>query len=77
MLELTDVRRSFGTVHALDGVSFAVRQGRLTGFVGGNGAGKTTAMRIILGVLSADAGTVTLDGRPLDAATRRSFGYMP
>ncbi len=77
MLELTGVSRAFGDVHALDGVSFAVGRGRLTGFVGGNGAGKTTAMRIILGVLSADAGTMAIDGRPLDAATRRTFGYMP
>ncbi len=77
MLELSGVSRSFGEVHALDGVSFTVQRGRLTGFVGGNGAGKTTAMRIVLGVLSADAGTVTLDGRPLDARTRRTFGYMP
>jgi ABC-2 type transport system ATP-binding protein len=77
MLELTGVSRSFGDVRALDGVSFSVGRGRLTGFVGGNGAGKTTAMRIILGVLSADAGTVSIDGRPLDAATRRTFGYMP
>ena len=77
MLELTGVSRSFGDVRALDGVSFSVGRGRLTGFVGGNGAGKTTAMRIILGVLSSDAGTVSIDGRPLDAATRRTFGYMP
>jgi len=77
MLELAGVSRSFGDVRALEDVSFTVRRGRLTGFVGGNGAGKTTAMRIILGVLSTDAGTVTLDGRPLDGPTRATFGYMP
>ncbi len=77
MLELSGVSRSFGDRRALDDVGFTVRRGRLTGFVGGNGAGKTTAMRIVLGVLSADAGTVTLDGRELDGATRRTFGYMP
>jgi len=49
----------------------------LTGFVGANGAGKTTAMRIIMGVLASDAGTVTLTDRPLDLAARRRFGYMP
>ena len=77
MLELAGVSRSFGDVRALDDVSFTVRRGRLTGFVGGNGAGKTTPMRIILGVLSSDAGTVTLDGQPLDGPTRATFGYMP
>jgi len=77
MLELSGVSRSFGDRKALDDVSFTVRRGRLTGFVGGNGAGKTTAMRIVLGVLSADAGTVRLDGRDLDGTTRRTFGYMP
>jgi ABC-2 type transport system ATP-binding protein len=54
-----------------------VGAGRLTGFVGGNGAGKTTAMRIILGVLAADSGKVTLHGEPLTPDDRRRFGYMP
>jgi ABC-2 type transport system ATP-binding protein len=77
MLELHDITKRYGDRLALDGVSFAVRDGRLTGFVGGNGAGKTTAMRIILGVLAADAGSVTLDGAPITTADRRRFGYMP
>lgn len=77
MLELNDLTKRYGDRLALDGVGFTVGDGRLTGFVGGNGAGKTTAMRIVLGVLSADAGTVTLDGVPVTAADRRSFGYMP
>jgi ABC-2 type transport system ATP-binding protein len=45
--------------------------------VGPNGAGKTTAMRIVLGVLQPDGGAVRWKGRPLDAATRARFGYMP
>lgn len=77
MLELSEVRRTFGDVVALDGVSFAVRPGRLTGFIGANGAGKTTAMRIILGVLEADAGTVQWNRQPLTFVDRRQFGYMP
>ena len=76
-LALTGVTRRFGDRTALDDVTFEVRPGRLTGFVGANGAGKTTAMRIIMGVLAADAGSVELGGRPLDLATRRRFGYMP
>jgi ABC-2 type transport system ATP-binding protein len=77
VLELDRITRSFGELRALDGVSFAVRPGRLTGFIGANGAGKTTAMRIAMGVLSADAGTVRWDGREPDLAVRRTFGYMP
>lgn len=77
MLEITRVNRSFGTQQVLHDVSFSVGGGRMTGFVGANGAGKTTAMRIILGVLSSDSGTVTLDGKILTATDRRRFGYMP
>ncbi|HLS32641.1 MAG TPA: ATP-binding cassette domain-containing protein, partial [Brevibacterium sp.] len=77
MLQLDGIDRSFGNRLVLDDVSFTVERGRLTGFVGGNGAGKTTAMRIILGVLSADDGTVTLDGTPLTRRMRNAFGYMP
>ncbi|WP_353807969.1 ABC transporter ATP-binding protein [Agromyces sp. SYSU T00194] len=77
MLALDHVSKSYGERLALDDVSFTVAPGRMTGFVGGNGAGKTTAMRIVLGVLEADAGTVSLDGRTLTRADRQRFGYMP
>jgi ABC-2 type transport system ATP-binding protein len=77
VLELTGLTRRFGDVVALDDVSFAVDEGEMVGFVGPNGAGKTTAMRIVLGVLDPDAGAVIWRGRPVDAATRRRFGYMP
>ncbi|HEX6953515.1 MAG TPA: ATP-binding cassette domain-containing protein [Agromyces sp.] len=77
MLELQHLGKRYGDRVALDDVSFTVGAGRLTGFVGGNGAGKTTAMRIILGVLAADTGTVALDGTPVTDVDRRRFGYMP
>ncbi|HYI20732.1 MAG TPA: ATP-binding cassette domain-containing protein [Solirubrobacteraceae bacterium] len=77
MLELDGLRRSFGSTLALDDLSFAAHAGRMLGFVGPNGAGKTTAMRIVLGVLEPDAGAVRWRGRPVDAAVRRRFGYMP
>ncbi|MFB9954761.1 ABC transporter ATP-binding protein [Cellulomonas denverensis] len=77
MLQLSGIHRSFGDRLVLDDVGFTVQRGKLTGFVGGNGVGKTTTMRIILGVLSADSGTVTMDGQPLGDEQRRSFGYMP
>jgi len=76
-LRLVGISRSFGGHVALDGVSFTVRPGRTTGFVGANGAGKTTAMRIVLGVLAPDAGRVELGGEPLTLPVRARFGYMP
>ena len=76
-LTLDAVTRRFGDRLALDAVSFEVRPGRTTGFVGANGAGKTTAMRIVMGVLAADSGEVRLGDRPIDRAARRRFGYMP
>jgi ABC-2 type transport system ATP-binding protein len=77
MLELRSLTRRFGAVTALDDVTFAVRPGVLTGFIGANGAGKTTAMRIVVGVLAADAGDVLWQGGPASRAERRRFGYMP
>ena len=76
-LELIDVARSFDGTVALDGVTFHVAPGTMVGFVGRNGAGKTTAMRIALGVLEADRGEVRWRGAPVDAVARRRFGYMP
>lgn len=77
MLSIEHVTKRYGIRQVLTDVSFDIADGRLTGFVGANGAGKTTAMRIILGVLSSDAGDVRLDGIPLTADDRRRFGYMP
>jgi ABC-2 type transport system ATP-binding protein len=77
MLELRGLRRRFGDVVALDGVDLTVERGELCGFLGPNGAGKTTAMRCAVGVTTSDAGTVLIDGRPLDLHRRRRTGYMP
>ena len=76
-LDIRDLHKRFGDTQALDGMSFSVGDGELYGFVGSNGAGKSTTMRIALGVLEADSGEVLLDGTPLNDATRRRIGYMP
>ena len=76
-LELDGLRRTFGDVTALDGLTFAVPSGQVVGFLGPNGAGKTTAMRALFGLTDLDAGSIRWDGAPVDAATRRRFGYMP
>ncbi len=76
-LEITGLRKRFGSVQALDGVSFTVKAGEVFGFLGSNGAGKTTTMRIALGLLRADEGSVCWKGRPTDTWPRRTWGYMP
>jgi ABC-2 type transport system ATP-binding protein len=76
-LELDGLRRSYGTVTALDGLTFGVPAGQVFGFLGPNGAGKTTAMRAIFGVASLDAGEIRWRGKPVGEQARRTFGYMP
>ncbi|MGW0434116.1 ABC transporter ATP-binding protein [Micromonospora sp. NPDC003197] len=77
VLQVESINRSFGDRQVLKEVSFDVTAGRMTGFVGGNGAGKTTSMRIILGVLAPDSGRVSWQGTPLTRQMRQRFGYMP
>ena len=76
-LEIDQVSKRYGETVALDDITFEVHAGEIFGLVGSNGAGKTTAMRIVLGVLEADAGSVRWDGRALNLDTRRRIGYMP
>ena len=76
-LELDGISKRYGDVAALDELSFEVPAGELFGFVGRNGAGKTTAMRIVVGVLTPDAGITRFGGQPLTFDDRRQIGYMP
>lgn len=77
MLQISHLSKRFGSLQALNELSFHVGDDELVGFVGANGAGKSTTMRIAMGVLEADLGTVTWDGQPVDAGLRRRIGYMP
>src|SRR5450631_130312 len=63
-IAVNGLRKRFGPVLALDGLSFTVSPGQVTGFVGPNGAGKSTTMRAILGLDAVDEGTATVGGRP-------------
>jgi ABC-2 type transport system ATP-binding protein len=79
MIEVKELRRSFGPVVAVDGISFNVEEGEVLGLLGPNGAGKTTAMRILACFLKPDSGTATICGHdilqnPIDV--RRSLGYL-
>ena len=76
-LELIGLRRSYGDVLALDGLTCTVPPGQVFGFLGPNGAGKTTAMRAIVGVVALDSGSVRWNGAAVGEEARRRIGYMP
>ncbi|MBS0267154.1 MAG: ABC transporter ATP-binding protein [Planctomycetes bacterium] len=79
-LRVSNLRKSYGTHLAVDGLSFQVDQGEIFGLIGPNGAGKSTTMLIIIGLLRADAGKVEFDGRPFDpnnADMRSWLGIAP
>jgi ABC-2 type transport system ATP-binding protein len=76
-LNLDGLSRRYGDVIALDGLTFIVPAGEVVGFLGPNGSGKTTTMRAIFGLVALDSGTVQWNGRAIDSAARRRFGYMP
>jgi ABC-2 type transport system ATP-binding protein len=63
-IEIDGLRKRFGPVQALDGMTFTVQPGYVTGFVGPNGAGKSTTVRVVLGLDAPDAGSATIGGRP-------------
>ncbi len=76
VLCVLDVVKHYGKVKAVDGVSFEVTAGRITGLLGRNGAGKTTTLRMITGILHPDRGRVELFGAGVEAARDR-LGYLP
>lgn len=77
-----DLTRRFGDFTAVDRASFDISRGEIFGFVGSNGCGKTTTMKMLTGLLPPDGGTATLFGQPIDAdsannmASRMRVGYM-
>lgn len=62
MIELRELRKSFGSVEAVKNVSFAAPDGRVTGLLGPNGAGKTTSLRMLSGLMRPDSGSIQVDG---------------
>jgi ABC-2 type transport system ATP-binding protein len=74
-IEVTGLRKRYGSVPALDGMTFTVTPGQVTGFVGPNGAGKSTTMRVILGLDSAEDGTALIGGQPY-ASLRHPLSHV-
>lgn len=76
LLEVKNVTKNFSEKNVLNDVSFSVQSGQALGLLGRNGAGKTTMIRIIMGVFGADGGSVLTDGKPIDRQ-RIKIGYLP
>jgi ABC-2 type transport system ATP-binding protein len=74
-IEVTGLRKRYGSVLALDGMTFTVTPGQVTGFVGPNGAGKSTTMRVILGLDSAEDGAALIGGQPY-ASLRHPLSHV-
>ena len=80
MLAVRDLRKTYGTLVAVDGVSFAVEPGQLVGLLGPNGAGKSTTVSMIAGLVTPEAGAVTVGGEPLSGDSdprKRLIGLVP
>ena len=76
LLELRGVNKSFGVVHVLHDVDFAVHPGQVTALVGDNGAGKSTLVKIIAGIYGRDTGDYLFDGKPVDVHGPRDVAAL-
>ncbi|MFK8138524.1 MAG: ABC transporter ATP-binding protein [Bdellovibrionales bacterium] len=82
-IQVKNLKKSFRSefwlkkIPAIDDLSFNVEAGKITGFLGANGAGKSTSIKSILGLLIPDSGEILFDGRPLDNSVRTNIGFLP
>ncbi|OGN92927.1 MAG: sodium ABC transporter [Chloroflexi bacterium RBG_13_48_10] len=76
-VEISHISKSFGTLKAVDDVSFDVEKGEIFGLLGPNGAGKTTAIRVLLDIFKPDSGSISVLGGSMTEAKKDRIGYMP
>lgn len=77
MLEVTSLKKAFGSLQAVDDVNFQIETGQIMGLIGQNGSGKTTTFRIILKLLTQDEGKVRWNGEPFSKEFFNRVGYLP
>ena len=77
MLEVKNLRKTFGELVAVDDLSFTIEDGEILGFIGQNGSGKTTTFRLIVDFLMQDSGSVLWNGKPLSSDEYNIIGYLP
>lgn len=77
MLEVSNLKKTFGNLTAVDSIDFTIPGGTILGLIGQNGSGKTTTFRLILDLLHPDHGKVLWNGKPLSRAEYNQVGYLP
>jgi simple sugar transport system ATP-binding protein len=81
LIQLKDIHKNFGSVHANDGITLTIEPGQILGVLGENGAGKSTLMKILSGLISKDSGEIVINNevKPLDSpsdALRLGIGML-
>ncbi len=74
-IDVKNISKTFGNNKALDDVSFTIEEGKAFGILGRNGAGKTTFIRVLLGIIEADGGEILIDGKNI-RNSKLKFGYL-
>lgn len=77
MIELQNIVKHYGSIPAVDGISFTAEKGNIFGLIGPNGAGKTTTIRMIMNIIAPDEGTILFDGQPMRQQDKNRIGYLP
>ena len=76
MLKVENVTKYYGDFKAVDNLSFTVKPGEIFGLLGVNGAGKTTTFRMIIGLIEATNGSITLDNKKIDYSVTDDIGFL-
>lgn len=77
LLEVNNLTKKYGKFVALDGVNLSLGEGKIVGLLGPNGSGKTTLMKCVAGLLTPDGGSITVDGKPIGAETKKIVSFLP
>ena len=77
LLEIQGLTKTYGKVKALDNIDLSIAPGKITGLLGPNGSGKTTLIKLICGLLRPDSGTISVDGNPVGAESKKIIAYLP
>lgn len=77
LLEINNLTKKYGKFVALDGMNLSLGEGKIVGLLGPNGSGKTTLMKCVAGLLTPDGGSITVDGKPIGAETKKIVSFLP